>query len=69
MPAFPSGTRRPAPPADPRVAEAVALSAAALQHFLNDDHDKARKTVARALALDPKNRRALELEKILRVLG
>jgi hypothetical protein len=47
----------------------VALSAAALQHFLTDDHDKARKTVRRALELDPTNRRALELEKILRVLG
>jgi len=47
----------------------VALSAAALQHFLKDDHDRARKTVQRALELDPTNRRALELEKILRVLG
>jgi lipopolysaccharide biosynthesis regulator YciM len=47
----------------------VALSAAALQHFLKDDHDRARKTVERALALDPTNRRALELQKILRVLG
>ena len=68
-PPAPAPETRPAPPSDPRVAEAVALSAAALQHFLNDDHDKARKTVERALALDPKNRRALELEKILRVLG
>ena len=65
--------RRPRTPAtrppDPRVAEAVALSAAALQHFLKDDHDQARKAVERALALDPANRRALELQKILRVLG
>jgi serine/threonine protein kinase/outer membrane biosynthesis protein TonB len=59
----------PAPAPDPRVAEAVTLSAAALQHFLMDDHDKARKTVLRALERDPTNRRALELEKILRVLG
>jgi tetratricopeptide (TPR) repeat protein len=59
----------PAPPTDPRTAEAVALSAAALQHFLKDDHDRARKTVERVLALDPTNRRALELQKILRVLG
>jgi len=58
---------RPAP--DPRAAEAVTLSAAALQHFLKDEHDEARKTVERALALDPTNRRALELDKILRVLG
>jgi hypothetical protein len=53
----------------PRAAEAVTLSAAALQHFLKDEHDEARKTVERALALDPTNRRALELDKILRVLG
>jgi eukaryotic-like serine/threonine-protein kinase len=58
---------RPAP--DPRAAEAVMLSAAALQHFLKDEHEEARKTVERALALDPTNRRALELDKILRVLG
>jgi tetratricopeptide (TPR) repeat protein len=56
-------------PSDPRAAEAAALSAAALQHFLVDDHGKARETVRRALVLDPTNRRALELEKILRVLG
>jgi tetratricopeptide (TPR) repeat protein len=59
----------PAPPPDPRIAEAVALSAAALQHFLKDDHARAREAVERALGLDPSNRRALELQKILRVLG
>jgi len=58
-----------APAADPRGSEAGALSAAALQHFLKDDHERARKLVERALALDPQNRKALELEKILRVLG
>jgi len=68
-PPAPESRPAAAPASDPRVAEAVALSAAALQHFLKDDHDKARKTVQRALALDPTNRRALELEKILRVLG
>jgi tetratricopeptide (TPR) repeat protein len=67
--ATPAATPAPAPPLDPRIAEAVALSAAALQHFLKDDHDRARKTVERALTLDPTNRRALELQKILRVLG
>ncbi|HTT71129.1 MAG TPA: serine/threonine-protein kinase [Vicinamibacteria bacterium] len=50
-------------------AEATALSAAALQHFLKDDHKRAREAVERALALDPSNRRAQELQKILRVLG
>jgi serine/threonine protein kinase len=54
---------------DPRVAEAVALSAAALRHFLKDEHARAREAVEQALALDPANRRALELQKILRVLG
>ena len=34
-----------------------------------DEHEQARQLVERALALDPQNRRALELEKILRVLG
>jgi len=67
--ATPAAAPAPAPPPDPRIAEAVALSAAALQHFLKDDHDRARKTVERALTLDPTNRRALELQKILRVLG
>jgi len=47
----------------------VALSAVALQHFLKDEHDRAREAVERALVLDPSNRRALELQKILRVLG
>jgi tetratricopeptide (TPR) repeat protein len=69
-PAVPPVSRPvPAPAPDARIAEAVTLSAAALRHFLLDDHDKARKTVLRALELDPTNRRALELEKILRVLG
>ncbi len=54
---------------DPRVAEAVALSASALRHFLKDDHARAREVVEQALARDPANRRALELQKILRVLG
>jgi serine/threonine protein kinase len=57
------------PPPDPRIAEAVSLSATALKHFLKDEHARAREVVERALALDPGNRRALELLKILRVLG
>ena len=64
----PSAPSAPAPPANPRVAEAVALSAAALRHFVQDEHDQARQAVERALALDPGNRRARELQKILRVL-
>jgi hypothetical protein len=40
-----------------------------LRHFVNDRHAEARAAVERALALDPQNRRARELDKILRVLG
>jgi tetratricopeptide (TPR) repeat protein len=57
------------PPTDPRQAEAATLSAAALRHFLANEHARAREEVERALALDPANRRALELQKVLRVLG
>lgn len=70
-PTPPPPPERPGPPAprpDPRIAEAGALSAAALRHFVKDEHDESRKAVERALALDPANRRALELQKILRVL-
>ena len=70
MPTVSEAEAAPAPPkADPGTAEAVALSALALRHFLKDDHAKAREVVEQALALDPGNRRALELQKILRVLG
>jgi tetratricopeptide (TPR) repeat protein len=75
----PAGAAAEPPAAEPPVAEPpvaaappperVPAAAAALQQFLRDEHDKARKTVERALALDPTNRRALELDKILRVLG
>jgi hypothetical protein len=66
-PAPPSPAPSPAP--DAAQVEAVSLSAAALRHFLKDEHARAREMVERALALDPTNRRALELQKILRVLG
>jgi len=61
-------------PAEARVAasrrvEAEALTASALRHFLANEHDQARKVVDRALDLDPVNRRARELQRILRVLG
>lgn len=57
------------PPTDPHQAEAAALSASALRHFLANQHSRAREEVERALALDPGNRRALELQRIFRVLG
>jgi Tfp pilus assembly protein PilF len=52
---------------DPRQAEA--LTAEALGHFTTNEHQRARAAVDRALALDPSNRRARELQRILRVLG
>jgi serine/threonine protein kinase len=59
----------PAAPPAPRHAEADALAALALQHFLANEHGHARQEVDRALALDPGNRRALGLQKLLRLLG
>jgi hypothetical protein len=44
------------------------LSAAALRLFVRNEHGPAREAVAKALALDPANRRARELQKILRVV-
>jgi len=49
--------------------EAEAHTAAALRHFTANEHERARQAVERALALDPTNRRARELQRILRVLG
>ena len=66
-PPAPEPSPERAPP-DPRVAEAVSLSAAALRHFVKDEHEQARHAVEKALALDPGNRRARELQKILRAL-
>jgi serine/threonine protein kinase len=54
---------------DPRRAQAAIYAAAALRHFLRDEHRSARQAVEKALALDPANPRALELRKILSVLG
>jgi len=63
--AFRSG----APVSASRRVEAEALTADALRHFMANEHDQARKVVDRALHLDPVNRRARELQRILRVLG
>jgi tetratricopeptide (TPR) repeat protein len=54
---------------DARKAEAGALATAALNHFLQNDHARARQTVEKALAIDPENRRARELLALLGVLG
>jgi Tfp pilus assembly protein PilF len=49
--------------------EAASHAAAALNHFLQSDHARARTAVDKALALDPENRRARELRQVLGVLG
>jgi tetratricopeptide (TPR) repeat protein len=54
---------------DPRRTQAALHAAAALRHFLDDEHASARQAVERALALDPENARALELRKALGVPG
>jgi tetratricopeptide (TPR) repeat protein len=54
---------------DARRSEAVAHAAAALNHFLQNDHARARTAVDKALSLDPENRRARELRQVLGVLG
>jgi len=50
----------------PRQAEIESLTTAALDLFVGSEHDKARAAIERLLAVDPKNRKALEL---LRILG
>jgi tetratricopeptide (TPR) repeat protein len=76
----PPGTSTPEPPVeeppppepkarDPRRAEIESLTTAALDSFVGNDHERARAVIARVLALDPENRRARELLRILGVLG
>ena len=45
------------------------LTSAALDRFLQDDHKGARRAADMALELDPENRKARELLKILGALG
>jgi tetratricopeptide (TPR) repeat protein/predicted Ser/Thr protein kinase len=53
---------------DARKAEVSSLTAAALNHFVSNNYVKARKAVDKALALEPDNKRAMELLKILGTL-
>jgi tetratricopeptide (TPR) repeat protein len=74
LPGLDSGSFRTATPAVVAPASADArqvesLTSAALRHFVGNDHGKAKQAVEKALALDPGNRRALELQKILGALG
>jgi tetratricopeptide (TPR) repeat protein/predicted Ser/Thr protein kinase len=55
--------------ADSARREAAALTAAALDHFVKNEPAKARKAVQRALALEPRNRKARELARILGLAG
>jgi len=52
-----------------RKAEIEALTTAALTHCGENNYVKARKAVKRALDLDPNNKKAKELIKILSALG
>jgi serine/threonine-protein kinase len=50
---------------DARKAEIESLTTAALNHFVQNNYPKARKAVDKALTLDPQNKKAKELLKIL----
>lgn len=63
---LPSG---PEPPAAAARAQAESLTSAALNHFVRNEHGQARKAVEQALALDPGDRKARELLKILGAIG
>jgi tetratricopeptide (TPR) repeat protein len=54
---------------DARRTEIESLATAALNHFVQNDYKKARKAVDKALNLDPENKKAKELLKILVSLG
>jgi tetratricopeptide (TPR) repeat protein/predicted Ser/Thr protein kinase len=78
-PVAPTSTQAPAPPtpspaaaapaAAPamaeRKAEAAALATAAMNHFVANNNAKARRAAERALELDPANKKAKDLLKIL----
>jgi tetratricopeptide (TPR) repeat protein/predicted Ser/Thr protein kinase len=55
--------------AESRKAEAESLTSAALNHFLQNNYKKAKVAVEKALALEPENKKARELIKILGSLG
>ncbi len=52
-----------------RKAEVESLTTAALNHFLQNNYGKAKKAVDKALALQPENKKAKELLKILGTLS
>jgi tetratricopeptide (TPR) repeat protein len=54
---------------DAKRSEIESLTTAALDHFVANRYAKARQAVEKALALDPTNRKAKDLLKILGPLG
>jgi Tfp pilus assembly protein PilF len=58
-----------AAPPEARRGEVEALTTTALNAFVENNYPKARKAVEKALVLDPKNKKARELQKILGALG
>jgi len=80
QPAASPAAPAPVPPSDPgtsprtgtpegRRSEVEALTSAALNHFLQNNHAKARKAIDKALAIDPGNKKAREMLRILGALG
>jgi len=79
-PADPAAPPVAVPPSDPgtaaristpegRRSEVEALTSAALNHFLQNNHAKARKAIDKALAIDPGNKKAREMLRILGAIG
>jgi len=64
---FEGPTRLVPPPS--RTADVEILTSAALDRFLQDDHQGAQRAASMALELDPRNRKARELLKVLGALG
>jgi tetratricopeptide (TPR) repeat protein/predicted Ser/Thr protein kinase len=67
--ARPSATAEAATRVEPKKARVEALTTAALNDFVRNDYPRALAAVREALALDPQNRKANELIKILGTLG
>jgi Tfp pilus assembly protein PilF len=65
----PAAGPAPAPAEEGKRSDAAALTQTALNHFLQNNYVKARKAAEKALALEPGNKKARELMKILGSLG
>jgi serine/threonine-protein kinase len=67
--AAPASSRPSTGVPEARRSEVEALTSAALDHFLQNNHAKARKAIDKALAIDPGNKKAREMLRILGSLG